>query len=112
MSRGDGLPPFFDGDDFPYWKIHMETYLEAIDIEVYQVTTQGFPKPRVLLNLLVMRLIMRNGMQRPKTLFLEVFARMYSTKLEITKILILYGPTFALYMKGPRVILRNVIILS
>jgi hypothetical protein len=46
MSGGDGPPPVFDGDDFPYWKIRMEAYLEAIDIGVNKVATQGFPKPR------------------------------------------------------------------
>jgi hypothetical protein len=39
MSDGDGSPPVFDGDDFPYWKIRMEAYLEAIDIGVYKATT-------------------------------------------------------------------------
>jgi len=29
MSNGDGPPPMFDGDDFPYWKIRMESYLKA-----------------------------------------------------------------------------------
>jgi hypothetical protein len=24
MSNGDGPPPIFYGDDFPYWKIRME----------------------------------------------------------------------------------------
>jgi hypothetical protein len=27
MSGGDGPPPVFDGDDFPYWKIDMEVLL-------------------------------------------------------------------------------------
>jgi hypothetical protein len=42
MSGGDGPPTFFDGDDFPYWKIRMAAYLEAIDIRVYKVT-KGSP---------------------------------------------------------------------
>lgn len=46
MSNGDGPPPVFDGDDFPYWKIRMEAYLEAIDIGVYRAASQGFPKPK------------------------------------------------------------------
>jgi hypothetical protein len=29
MSGGDGPPPVFDGDEFPYWKIRMEAYLEV-----------------------------------------------------------------------------------
>jgi hypothetical protein len=36
----------FEGDDFPYWKIRMEAYLEAIDVGVYKVMAQVFPKPK------------------------------------------------------------------
>jgi hypothetical protein len=50
MSGGDGPPP--NGDNFPYWKIRMEAYLEAMDIGVYKVSTQGFPRPRYATNLL------------------------------------------------------------
>ena len=46
MSNGDGPPPFFERDDFPYWKICMEAYLETIDVGVLRATTQGFPKPK------------------------------------------------------------------
>jgi hypothetical protein len=41
----------FEGDDFPYWKIHMETYLEAIDVGVYRAASQGFTKPKDPANL-------------------------------------------------------------
>jgi hypothetical protein len=51
MSGGDGPPPIFYGDDFSYWKIRMEAYLEAIDIGVYKAATQGFPEPRDPTNL-------------------------------------------------------------
>jgi hypothetical protein len=51
MSGGNGPPPVFDGDDFPYWKIHMEAYVEAIDIGVYKAATQMFPEPRDPTNL-------------------------------------------------------------
>ena len=46
MSHGDGPPPIFKGDDFPYWKIHMEVYLEAPDVEILRAASQGFPKPK------------------------------------------------------------------
>ena len=46
MSHGDGPPPIFAGDDFPYWKIRMEAYLEALDVGILRATSQGFPKPR------------------------------------------------------------------
>ena len=51
MSHGDGPPPIFEGDDFPYWKIRMEAYLEALDIGILRATSQGFPKPRDATNL-------------------------------------------------------------
>ena len=40
----EGPPPVFDGVDFPYWKIRMETYLEAIDENVYTAAVVGFPE--------------------------------------------------------------------
>ena len=40
----EGPPPVFNGEDFPYWKIRMETYLEAIDENVYTAAVVGFPK--------------------------------------------------------------------
>ena len=46
MSHGDGPPPIFEGDDFPYWKIRMEAYLEALDVGILRAASQGFPKPR------------------------------------------------------------------
>ena len=51
MSHGDGPPPIFEGDDFPYWKIYMEAYLEALDVGILRATSQGFPKPRDAINL-------------------------------------------------------------
>ena len=46
MSHGDGPPPIFEGDDFPYWKIRMKAYLEALDVGILRAASQGFPKPR------------------------------------------------------------------
>ena len=51
MSHGDRPPPIFEGDDFPYWKIRIEAYLEAIDVGVLRAATQGFPTPRYPANL-------------------------------------------------------------
>ena len=39
----EGPPPVFDGEDFPYWEIRMETYLEAIDEQIYTAVVVGFP---------------------------------------------------------------------
>ena len=46
MSHGDGPPPIFEGDDFPYWKIHMEAYLEDLDVVILRAASQGFPIPK------------------------------------------------------------------
>ena len=46
MSHGDGPPPIFEEDDFPYWKIRMEAYLEALDVGIFRVVSQGFPRPK------------------------------------------------------------------
>jgi hypothetical protein len=44
MSNGEGPPLIFEGDDFPYWKIRMEAYLEAIDVGCLRAATEGLPK--------------------------------------------------------------------
>ena len=41
MSHGDGPPPIFEGDDFPYWKIRMEAYLEALDVGILRAVSHG-----------------------------------------------------------------------
>ncbi|XP_066365616.1 uncharacterized protein [Miscanthus floridulus] len=46
MSHGDRPPPFFEGDDFPYWKVCMEAYLEAVDVGVLKAATDGFANIR------------------------------------------------------------------
>ena len=43
MSSGEGPPPVFNGDDFPYWKVRMESYMEAIDTLLYTAAVTGFP---------------------------------------------------------------------
>ena len=40
----EGPPLVYDGEDFPYWKIRMETLLEAIDEGVYTAAVVGFPE--------------------------------------------------------------------
>ncbi len=76
MSGGDGPPPVFDGDDFPYWKIRMEAYLEAIDIGVYKAATQGFPEPRDPKNLVGEEFNYENWNAKAKNTLLEAFAKM------------------------------------
>jgi hypothetical protein len=44
MSNGEGPPPIFEGDDFPYWKIRIEGHLKALDVKCLRATTKGLPK--------------------------------------------------------------------
>jgi hypothetical protein len=42
MERGSGKPPFFDGTNYPYWKIHVSAHLQGIDWlvrEIYEDAT-------------------------------------------------------------------------
>ncbi|KAH9704714.1 hypothetical protein KPL70_011578 [Citrus sinensis] len=34
-------PPYFDGNDYPYWKIRMRIYLQAIDYEIWEIVNDG-----------------------------------------------------------------------
>jgi hypothetical protein len=37
MERGVDKPPFFDGTNYPYWKIHMSAYLQSISYRVWEI---------------------------------------------------------------------------
>jgi hypothetical protein len=89
----------------------MEAYLEVIGIEVYKAATEGFPQPRDNTNLLGDEINYEKWNAKPKTLFLEVFARLFSIELEIIKMLIICGLIFVLYMKEQRVSVRRDITL-
>jgi hypothetical protein len=54
---------------------------------------------------------MRNGMLRPKTPFLEAFARMCLIELEIIKMLMICEWTYVIYMKELEVSVRSDITL-
>jgi hypothetical protein len=54
---------------------------------------------------------MRNEMLRPKTPFLEAFAKMCLIELEIIKMLMICGWTYVLYMKELEVSVRRDITL-
>ncbi|KAH9769924.1 hypothetical protein KPL71_012193 [Citrus sinensis] len=34
-------PPFFDGNDYPYWKTRMRIYLQSLDYEIWEVVCDG-----------------------------------------------------------------------
>jgi hypothetical protein len=37
IERGSDKPPFFDGTNYPYWKIRMSAYLQGIDWLVWEI---------------------------------------------------------------------------
>jgi len=101
----------FDGDDFPYWKIRMESYLEACDTKCLKAVTEGFTPPAKDAVLTPKYKKTKSGMQRPKTTSLEVFAKKCSTAYGTTKPPMLYGRNFVRSMRDPRVSVRNAFIL-
>lgn len=38
-------PPFFDENDYPYWKTKMRVYLQALDYEIQEVDCGGLFMP-------------------------------------------------------------------
>ena len=38
-------PPFFDGNDYQYWKTRMRIYLQALDYEIWKVVCNGLFMP-------------------------------------------------------------------
>jgi hypothetical protein len=37
MERGSSKPAFFDGTNYPYWKIHMSAHVQGIDWLVWKI---------------------------------------------------------------------------
>ena len=107
MSHGDCPPPISEGDDFPYWKIRMEAYLEALDVGILRAASQGSQNLRMLHTYKEMRWIMRNGMQRLKTPSLEAFAKICLTESGATKTSMHYGWIFMRSMREQRASVRN-----
>ncbi|KAH9672087.1 hypothetical protein KPL70_017595 [Citrus sinensis] len=38
-------PPYFDGNDYPYWKTRMRIYLQALDYEIWEIVNDGHFMP-------------------------------------------------------------------
>ena len=34
-------PPYFNGNDYPYWKIKMRIYLQVLDYEIWEIVNDG-----------------------------------------------------------------------
>ena len=37
-----GKPPFFDGNNYDYWKIRMSTHLKAMGRKLWRVVSDGY----------------------------------------------------------------------
>ena len=79
MSHGDGPPPIFEGGDFPYWKIRMEAYLEALDVGILRAASHGFPKPWDATHLQGDEVNYEKWNAKTQNTILEAFAKMCST---------------------------------
>ena len=79
MSHGDGPSPIFEGDDFPYQKIRMEAYLEALDVGIIRVASQGFRKPQDPTHLQGDEVNYEKQNAKARNTILEAFAKMCLT---------------------------------
>ena len=44
-SQSLNAPPFFDGSNYAFWKVHMRAFLCAIDESVWDSIENGYVKP-------------------------------------------------------------------
>lgn len=73
-------PPVFDGDNYQFWAVRMETYLEALDLweaveEDYEVQPLPNNPPWLKLNFTRKE---KPGRQRPKQLYLLLSHQLFS----------------------------------
>ena len=47
--------PVFDGTDYPYWKNKMRMHLESIDVDLWYVVKEAFPRSVMVSPLLMSR---------------------------------------------------------
>ena len=38
-------PPYFDRNDYPYWKTKMKIYLQTLDYEIWEIVNDGHFMP-------------------------------------------------------------------
>ena len=111
MSHGDGPPPIFEGDDFPYCKIRMEAYLEALDVGILKSASQGFSKPRNATNLQGDEVNYEKWNAKTRNTIFRGLCKDVFNRVRTTKTPMHYGRTFVHSMREPRVSMRNAIIL-
>ena len=101
MSHGDG-PPIFEGDDFPYYKIHMEAYLEALDVGILRATSQGFPEPKDPANLQGDEVNYEKWNAKARNTNFRGLCKDVLTVCGTTRTPMLYGRTFVRSMREQR----------
>ena len=40
-------PPYFNGNDYPYWKTRMRIYLQALDYDIWEIVSDGLFMPTI-----------------------------------------------------------------
>ena len=52
MEHGHSLviPPYFDGNNYAYWKVRMKAFLKSIDERVWNSVEYGWEKPTTLVS--------------------------------------------------------------
>ena len=52
MEHGNSLviPPYFDGNNYAYWKVRMKAFLKSIDERVCNSVEYGWEKPTTLVS--------------------------------------------------------------
>jgi hypothetical protein len=98
-----GLAPHFDGTGYPRWKVLMEAYIQARDLDVWRVTDEG----------------MKNGTRKEKqfdviaksiilsSLYVGVFNRVL-----LVKMLMSYGKPSRSKMRVQKKLLMNATVVS
>ena len=109
MSNGDGPPPMFDGDDFPYWKIRMESYLEACDTKCLKAATEGFAPPERATALTPQEQENEKWNAKAKNHIFRGLCKRCSTAFGATKPPMNFGRNFVRSMRDQRVNARNAI---
>ena len=41
-------PPFFNGNDYGYWKIRMTIYLQQMDFDIWNIIKDGYKIPMII----------------------------------------------------------------
>jgi hypothetical protein len=111
MSNGEGQPPIFEGDDFPYWKIRIKAYLEAIDVGCLRATTEGLSEVKDPANPIGDKEKYDRWNTKARNALYRGLGKDIFNLVRNKKMLMNYGKTFVLSMRKLRVSMRNATIL-